>query len=70
MRPFTDSWKKPITGSGSHGVFNHPDVCWRNITARNKQSRWILDSTDDNFLTQVVEGPVREGVLLDMTLTD
>ncbi|GAB0208304.1 mitochondrial enolase superfamily member 1 [Grus japonensis] len=39
-------------------------------TAKHAQSRRFLQSTDDNFLTQVVEEPMRRGVLLDLVLTN
>ncbi|GAB0204618.1 mitochondrial enolase superfamily member 1 [Grus japonensis] len=48
--------------------FNHPDICWNDNTARHAQSRRFLQSTDDNFLTQVVEEPTGTGVLLDFVL--
>ena len=34
------------------------------------QSRRFLQSTEDNFLTQVVEKPTRWDVLLDLILTN
>ncbi|GAB0190477.1 hypothetical protein GRJ2_001513000 [Grus japonensis] len=46
------------------GDFNHPDICWKG----NTQSRRFLQSID-NFLTQVVEEPMRRRVLLDLVLT-
>ncbi|GAB0209089.1 hypothetical protein GRJ2_003374600 [Grus japonensis] len=52
------------------GDLNHPDICWKGNTARHAQSRRFLQSTDDNFLTQVVEEPTRRGVLLDLVLTN
>ena len=51
------------------GHFNYPDICWRNNTVRHTQSRKLLQSIDDNFLTQVVEEPKRRGVLLDLVVT-
>ncbi|XP_062425881.1 uncharacterized protein LOC134137198 [Rhea pennata] len=51
------------------GDFNHPDICWRDYTARHKLSRRLLQCTD-NFLSQVVEEPTRKGVLLDLALTN
>jgi len=33
------------------GDFNHPTMCWRNITAGHKQSRSFLECISDNFLT-------------------
>jgi len=52
------------------GDFNHPGICWKDHTARHTQSRRFMQSTDDNFLTQVVEKPVRRGVLPDLVLTN
>ena len=52
------------------GDFNHPDICWRNGTARHKQSRRILDCVEDNFLLQVIEEPTRSGDMLDLVLTN
>lgn len=58
-----------ITNPSSHGDFNHPDICQKDNTARYKQSKRLLQSTDDNFLTQVVEEPMKRGVLLELVLT-
>jgi len=52
------------------GDFNHPAICWKDHTARHTQSSRFLQSIDDNFLTQVVEEPMRRGVLLDLLLTN
>ncbi|XP_063280190.1 uncharacterized protein LOC134564864 isoform X3 [Prinia subflava] len=52
------------------GDLNYPDICWRSNTAKHKQSRRFLESIDDNFLSQVVEDPTRNGVLLDLKLTN
>ena len=41
------------------GDFNHPDVCWEDHTARHKQSRRFLKCIGHNFLTEVVEKPLR-----------
>ncbi|GAB0208710.1 hypothetical protein GRJ2_003336700 [Grus japonensis] len=64
-------------GAASHsqalvlmGDFNHPDICWRDNTAGQKQSRRFLECIDDNFLLQVIEEPMRRGALLDLTLTN
>jgi len=37
------------------GDFKYPDISWEDSTARHMQSRRFLQSTDDNFLMQVVE---------------
>jgi len=52
------------------GDFNYPDISWEDHTARHTQSRRFLQCIDGNFLTQVVEEPVRRGVLLDLLLTN
>jgi len=52
------------------GDFNHPDIGWEDHKARHMQSRELLQSTDDNFLTQLLEDPTRRGVLLDLVLTN
>jgi len=49
--------------------FNHPGICWKDNTARHAQSRRFLQSIDSNFVTQVVEKPMRRGVLLDLVPT-
>ncbi|KAK4832198.1 hypothetical protein QYF61_021031 [Mycteria americana] len=49
------------------GDFNLPDVCWKYNTAERKQSRRFLERVaDDNFLTQLVSEPAREGAPLDL----
>ncbi|GAB0204465.1 hypothetical protein GRJ2_002912100 [Grus japonensis] len=52
------------------GDFNHPDICWRGNTAEHKQSRKFLECSDDNFLHQVIEEPMRRGAMLDLVLTN
>lgn len=51
------------------GDFNCPDVCWSSSTANHKQSRRFLESVD-NFLTQMVKGPTRNSVLLNLIITN
>lgn len=34
---------------------SHHDICWKSSSARCKQSRRLLESIKDNFLTQVTE---------------
>ncbi|GAB0188391.1 hypothetical protein GRJ2_001304400 [Grus japonensis] len=48
------------------GDFNLPEVCWKYNTAERKQSRRFLECVEDNFLTQLVREPTREGALLDL----
>jgi len=33
------------------GDLKHPDICWKDNTARCTQSRSFLQNIDDNFLT-------------------
>ena len=40
------------------GDFNHPDICWDSGMAGHRQSRRFLESVKDNFLVQVIDGPV------------
>lgn len=49
--------------------FNHLHVCWESGTADCKQSRRLLECTEDNFLVPVLDKPTREAVLLDLVLT-
>ncbi|KAK4806898.1 hypothetical protein QYF61_012619 [Mycteria americana] len=64
-------------GAASHsqalvlmGDFKHPDICWRNNTAGHKKSRRFLEGIDNNFLTQVIEEPMRRGALLVIIFTN
>ncbi|KAK4825626.1 hypothetical protein QYF61_001306 [Mycteria americana] len=52
------------------GDFNLPDVCWKYNTAERKQSRRFLECVADNFLTQLVSEPMREGASLDLLFTN
>ncbi|KAK4822093.1 hypothetical protein QYF61_009793 [Mycteria americana] len=52
------------------GDFNLPDVCWKYNTAERKQSRGFLERVADNFLTQLVSEPTREGAPLDLLFTN
>lgn len=48
--------------------FNHTGTCWRENTDGNRQPWRFLESTDDNFATQVIKEPARRDALLDLTL--
>jgi len=52
------------------GDFNHPDICWRDNTAGQRQARRLLECVEDNFLLQVIEEPTRRGEMLDLVLTN
>ena len=40
------------------GDFNHLDICWDSGLAGGRPSRRFLESVQDNFLVQVIDGPV------------
>ncbi|GAB0176377.1 hypothetical protein GRJ2_000102900 [Grus japonensis] len=48
------------------GDFNFPDICWKCSTAKRKLPRRFLECVEDNFLTQLVSEPTREGTPLDL----
>ena len=50
--------------------FNHSDICCRDYTAGHKQPRRFLESINDNFLTQLIEEPMRRGMWLNLILTN
>lgn len=52
------------------GNFNHSDICWKSSTVNCKQSRKVLECTEDNFLVQMMDSSLRGGALLDQLLTD
>ncbi|KAM9649084.1 uncharacterized protein ACIBXB_011576 [Morphnus guianensis] len=52
------------------GDFNLPDVCCKYNTAERKQPRRLLECVEENFLTQLVREPPREGSLLDLLFVD
>jgi len=52
------------------GEFNHPDICWEDHTTRHTQSRRHLQNIDDNSFMQVMEEPMRRGMLLNLVLTN
>jgi len=43
--------------------FNHPDICWKDHTARHTHSRRFLQNTDDNFFDRGGGGAMRRAVL-------
>ena len=52
------------------GDFNLAAACWKCNTAERKQSRRFLERVADNFLTQLVREPTREGAPLGLLLTN
>jgi len=49
--------------------FNHPYICWKSSTASCRQSRRLLECTEDNFLSQVIDSPTRGDTTVDLLLT-
>ena len=37
--------------------FIHPDICWDSGMAGGRQSWRFLESVEDNFLVEVIDGP-------------
>lgn len=60
----------PSTNILSNNNFNYPDICWTSSVAKHKQSKRILQGIGGSFLTQVLKDPTRNGVLLNLTLTN
>ena len=52
------------------GDFNHPDICWDSGMAGGRQSRRFLESVEDNFLVQVIDGLTQGETLLNLVLTN
>jgi len=48
------------------GYFNHPSLCWKSNTASYRQSRRLLECTEDNFLSQIIHSLNRGDAMLDM----
>ena len=52
------------------GDFNHPDISWKSVTVSCRQSKKLLECTEDNFLSQVIDSPTRGHVILDLLVTN
>lgn len=50
------------------GLFNHPDICWRNNPTGHKHCKRFLEYISDNFLTQNIEQLTRRDYLLVLIL--
>lgn len=48
-------------------VLSHFDIYWKNNTTVHK--RFVECTDDNNFLTHVINKPMRAGAFLDLTLT-
>lgn len=47
---------------------NHLDVYWESNTASCKQTRSLLECSENNFLVQILDKLARERALLDLVL--
>ncbi|KAK4807857.1 hypothetical protein QYF61_007763 [Mycteria americana] len=52
------------------GDFNHPDTRWKSSTASCRQCRRLLDSIEDNFLSQIIDSPTRQDATVDLMVTN
>ena len=52
------------------GDFNHLDICCDSGMVDGRQSRRFLESAEDKFVVQVLDGPTRGEALLDLVLTN
>ena len=52
LQEVSHSWALVLMGD-----FNYLDICWDGDVAGSRQSRRFLESVEDNFLVQVIDGP-------------
>lgn len=71
MRPSFQATRRSLMFAirGLPGGLYHPNICWMDNTARQKQSRKFLECIDDNFLAQMFEELMRVDAVLDLELT-
>lgn len=70
MRPSVDRSSLIFRGCDPHGELQPLDICWRNNRDGRMQSWRFLESTEDNFLTQMMEEPNRTGPLLNLIISN
>ncbi|KAK4818026.1 hypothetical protein QYF61_004150 [Mycteria americana] len=63
-------WLRAGAQAWNMGDFNHPDICWKSSTASCRQSRRLLECTEDNFLSKLIDSPTRGGAMLDLMVTN
>jgi len=54
----------------SAGGLQPPRLSWRSNTTSCRQSRRLLECTEDNFLSQLIDSPTRGNAILDLLLTN
>ena len=71
MRPSTSSYRRhhyrkhcPVGG------FQPPDICWKISMANCRQSRRLLECTEDNFFSPVIYGCTRGDTILHLVLAN
>ena len=52
------------------GDFSRPDICWDRAMPGGRQSKRFLETVEDNFLVQVIDGPTRGEAILDLVLSN
>lgn len=52
------------------GDFNHPNTCWKSSMVSCRQSRRVLKSIENNFLSQLIDSPARGDAILDLMVTN
>ena len=52
------------------GDFSRPDICWDRAMPGGRQSKRFLETVEDNFLVQVIDGPTQGEALLGLVLTN
>ena len=50
--------------------FNHPIICWKSSRVSCRQSTKLLECTEDNFLSQVIDSPTQRDAILDLLTTN
>ena len=52
------------------GDFNYPTINWYVLESNNEDEEEFLDVLQDNFLLQHVDGPTRDGNILDLVMSN
>ena len=59
-----------ITSARPAGGLQPPRLCWKRSIASCRQGKRFLQCIEDNFLSQVREGPISSDAILDLILTN
>lgn len=69
VKPFSSSYRRHYDHRLS-SCFNHSDKCRKSIMLSCKQSRRLLECTEDHFPSQAIDGPTKGDAMLDLLLTN